>query len=60
MMFSMVIVNTKVVENFINFPEYLIAWLLDLYNSSYDPNIKLLFQSRNRHMLVVVVYSMCC
>ena len=41
MMFAMVVVNTKVVENFIRFPEYLVAWLLDLYNSSYDPNMKL-------------------
>jgi hypothetical protein len=30
-------------DNFISFLECLASWLLDLYNSSYDPNMQLLF-----------------
>jgi hypothetical protein len=36
-------VNKRVVDNFISFLECLVSWLLDLYNSSYDPNMQLLF-----------------
>jgi hypothetical protein len=36
-------VNKRVVDNFIRFLECIFACLLDLYNSSYDLNMQLLF-----------------
>jgi hypothetical protein len=49
------------------FPECLVAWLLDLYNSSYDPNMQLLFAVQKwtyascgylLHVLLSVAYAL--
>jgi hypothetical protein len=55
------------VENFISFLECLVAWLLDLYNSNYDPNMQLLFVVQKwtdascgclLHVLLSVAYAL--
>ena len=55
------------VEDFVSFPECLVAWLLNLYNSSYDPNMQLLFAVRKLtnascgcllHVLLSVAYAL--
>jgi hypothetical protein len=55
------------VNNFISFLECLVAWLLDLYNSSYDPNMQLLFAVQKLsdasygcllHVLLSVAYTL--